>query len=198
MIGEIKADNIKTTDPAAYPLRVEPADTYWSRVSAINARQEEKGLAKYGQALEDNTTLTREQRIEHLEEELIDGLKYCEHLKEVLGQDGITANDYQRAALRTAQADKLQWDELFLNGVMGLCGETGEVMDMAKKMWFQGHSLVLDEVAEELGDVAWYLAVAAHAVGYSLDDIFRMNIDKLKERYPDGFDKNRSIHREEG
>ena len=193
MIGEIKADNIKTTDPASYPLRVEPADTYWSRVSAINARQEEKGLAKYGQHLEDNTTLTREQRIEHLEEELIDGLKYCEHLKEVLGQDGITANDYQRAALRTAQADKLQWDELFLNGVMGLCGETGEVMDMAKKMWFQGHSIELDEVAEELGDVAWYLAVAAHAIGFTLEDIFRMNIEKLKRRYPDGFDKNRSI-----
>lgn len=60
MIGEIKADNIKTTDPAAYPLSVEPEDTYWSRVSAINARQEEKGLAKYGRPLEDNTTLTRE------------------------------------------------------------------------------------------------------------------------------------------
>lgn len=110
MTKQIKDENIKTTDPADYELRVKPADTYWSRISKINARQEEKGLGKYGQPLEENVTLNREQRIEHLEEELIDGLKYCEHLKAVLGEDGMTANDYQRAALRTAQADALKWE----------------------------------------------------------------------------------------
>lgn len=146
---------------------------------------------------------------------MIDGLKYCEHLKEVLGQDGITANDYQRAALRTAWTktnemlpqkvdallDRRAMSEnelLLLNGALGLSGESGEVADLVKKWIFHGHYLDVEKVAEEISDVSWYIAIAAHAIGYTLDDIFRMNIDKLKRRYPDGFDKNRSIHREEG
>ena len=46
--------------------------------------------------------------------------------------------------------------------------------------------------------MAWYLAVSADALGYGLEDIFQMNIDKLKARYPDGFDANKSINRAEG
>lgn len=166
---------------------------YWNNITAINDRQESKGRAKYGENLEDNVTLTTTQRIEHAEEEAIDLLKYLEHLKQV-SNDGITANDYQRAALRTANGDKCR---RLLNGALGLCGESGEVADLVKKHEFQGHDLDKKRIAEELGDVAWYLAVVAYAIGYNLGDIFQGNVDKLKKRYPDGFDKSRSINRED-
>lgn len=167
--------------------------TYWDNITAINARQEAKGRGKYGQDLEENNTLTTIQRIEHAQEEAIDLLKYLEHLKKTMN-DGITANDYQRAALRTA--GKRDHIGMLLNGVLGLCGESGEVADIVKKATFQGHELDKDHIAEELGDVAWYLAIAAHAIGYTLGDIFQRNVDKLEKRYPNGFNKNRSIHRE--
>lgn len=165
---------------------------YWENICEINKRQEEKGRNKYGVPLEENTTLTKRQRIEHLEEELIDGLKYCEHLKE-LAEDGITANDYQRAAMRTAGDDPSKY---LLNGVMGLCGEAGEVIDMVKKHLHQGHKLDREKLALECGDCAWYLALIASAVDMPLGDVLQMNIDKLKARYPDGFSKERSINRE--
>lgn len=169
---------------------------YWDKITAINARQEEKGRAKYGEDLEENVTLTIDQRIEHAQEEAIDMLKYLEHLKQV-SNDGITANDYQRAALRTASGMNYKNHGMLMNGILGLCGETGEVADLVKKATFQGHELDKERVAEELGDVAWYLAVAAYAIGYNLGCIFQMNVEKLKKRYPDGFDKNRSINRKE-
>lgn len=106
------------------------------------------------------------------------------------------ANLYQQAALRTAGTDN--FTELLLNGVMGLSGESGECIDMVKKMLFQGHELDHHELAKELGDVAWYLAVTAHAIGYDLETVLEMNIEKLRNRYPDGFDADRSLHREEG
>ena len=108
----------------------------------------------------------------------------------------LAANAYQQAALRTAGT--LDRDALLLNGVMGLCGESGECIDMVKKSMFQGHELDEFKLAKELGDVAWYLAVAAHSIGYDLETILKMNIQKLKERYPDGFDAERSTHRKEG
>lgn len=173
-----------------------PVKSYWSNITEINERQEEKGRSKYGEDLEDNTTLTTTQRIEHAQEEAIDLLKYLEHLKQV-ANDGITANDYQRAALRTASGMNYEHNGMLMNGILGLCGEAGEVADLVKKATFQGHELDKEHVAEELGDVAWYLAVAAYAIGYNLGDIFQGNVDKLKKRYPDGFDKSCSINREE-
>ena len=108
----------------------------------------------------------------------------------------MTINEYQTAALRTAQADKLTANELLLNSALGLCGESGEVADLVKKHRFQGHDLDFDHVAKELGDIAWYLAVGAYAIGYDLETILQMNVDKLKARYPDGFSADRSLHRD--
>ena len=107
----------------------------------------------------------------------------------------MTINEYQTAALRTAQADKLTANELLLNSALGLCGESGEVADLVKKHRFQGHDFDFDHVAKELGDVAWYLAVGAYAIGFDLESIFRMNKEKLEARYPNGFSTDRSLHR---
>lgn len=166
---------------------------YWRNICEINARQEKKGVEKYGETLEDNTTLTTVQRIEHAQEEAIDLLKYLEHLKQV-AEDGITANDYQRAAMRTAGDDT---ENYLLNGVMGLCGEAGEVIDIVKKHLFQGHELDKKQLALECGDCAWYLALIASATDMPFGEVLQMNIDKLKERFPDGFSKERSINRKE-
>ena len=167
---------------------------YWQNITKINQKQEDKGVSKYGQNLEDNITLSTVQRIEHLQEELIDGLKYCEHIKQV-ANDSLTANDYQRMAMRTAGTYENDY-KMLCNAVYGLNGEAGEVIDILKKHEFQGHDLDKDKLIDEAGDVAWYLALLATALGVSLQDILMHNVEKLKARYPDGFSKDRSVNRE--
>ena len=103
-------------------------------------------------------------------------------------------NEYQQLAMRTLNP-ALSRKDVLINGVMGLCGESGEAIDIVKKHLAQGHELDREKLAKELGDVAWYLAETASAIGYSLDDICRMNIEKLKARYPEGFSAENSIHR---
>ena len=105
----------------------------------------------------------------------------------------MTINEYQLAALRTATYSDTY--PRALNGLMGLSGESGECLDLMKKHLFQGHQLDVEHLAKELGDVAWYLAVSAYAIGYDLETIFQMNIDKLKARYPKGFDRSLSMNR---
>ena len=109
----------------------------------------------------------------------------------------MTINEYQELALRTEQGMNKEYPRL-LNGLMGLNGEAGEAIDILKKELFQGHPTNKEHMAKELGDVAWYLAVGAEAIGYDLQTILQMNVDKLKARYPEGFDSERSKHRKEG
>lgn len=165
---------------------------YAKNIIDLLEKQRQKGISKYGEVLEDNTTLTSYQRIEHFEEELMDALMYAQHLKIVMCAS-LTANDFQRAAMRTASG--LDKHSLILNGVMGLNGEAGECIDIVKKHLFQGHELDRECLIEELGDVAWYLAVCCEGLGVSLGEVMGRNIDKLKARYPEGFDKARSINR---
>lgn len=106
-----------------------------------------------------------------------------------------TGSIYQEEAMRTANGTH---GDLLQNGVMGLCGEAGECVDLVKKHLFQGHELDKEHLAKELGDVAWYLAVTAEAIGYDLNVILQMNVKKLRDRYPNGFDEERSKHRKKG
>ena len=108
----------------------------------------------------------------------------------------MTPNEYQTQAMRWLNPALSERDTL-INGVMGLCGESGEVIDILKKHEFQGHELNVPKLVDELGDVAWYLALACTALSITLDDVMQHNIDKLRSRYPEGFDSDRSIHREE-
>ena len=103
-------------------------------------------------------------------------------------------NEYQQLALRTLNP-ALDGKDVLINGVMGLCGESGEAIDIVKKHLAQGHPLDREKLAKELGDIAWYLAETAHAIGYPLEEILQMNIDKLRARYPDGFSSERSMER---
>ncbi len=107
----------------------------------------------------------------------------------------MTINEYQQLAMRTLNPELGEKDVL-INGVMGLCGESGEVIDIVKKHLAQGHPLDKDKLAKELGDVAWYLAETAYAIGFPLEEILRMNIEKLKARYPEGFSTEKSMRRD--
>lgn len=108
----------------------------------------------------------------------------------------MTINEYQKLAMTTLNP-ALSPKDVLINGVMGLCGESGEAIDLVKKHLAQGHELDKEKLAKELGDIAWYLAETASAIGYSLEDILQMNIDKLRARYPDGFAVERSVNRDE-
>ena len=103
-------------------------------------------------------------------------------------------NEYQRLAMTTLNPD-LTKKEMLINAVMGLCGESGETIDHVKKHLFQGHELDREVLKKELGDIAWYLAEAATALDLELEEILMGNIEKLRKRYPEGFDSQRSIHR---
>lgn len=103
-------------------------------------------------------------------------------------------NEYQQAALRTASNLNPNYPRI-LNGALGLTGESGEVADIIKKHIFQGHELDKEHIVKELGDIAWYIAISADAMGYDLETVLQMNVDKLKKRYPEGFDAELSVHR---
>ncbi len=104
--------------------------------------------------------------------------------------------DYEVRALEKVNYS-LNLNDRLLEGVMGLCGETGEVMDIVKKYMWQGHQLNLGHLCEELGDVLWYIVDIAGSVGLTLDDIQKQNIRKLDKRYPNGFKSEYSINRSE-
>jgi NTP pyrophosphatase (non-canonical NTP hydrolase) len=106
-------------------------------------------------------------------------------------------NEYQRLAMTTVNPE-LNKKEVLINSVMGLCGESGEAIDIVKKWFAHGHELDREHLIKELGDVAWYLAEAATALDVDLEDVLRGNIEKLKKRYPEGFSKERSLVRLKG
>ena len=106
----------------------------------------------------------------------------------------MTINEYQELALRTLNP-ALGKKDVLINGVMGLCGEAGEAIDLVKKHLHQGHPLDREALLKELGDVAWYLAETACALDADLESVLAANIEKLRQRYPEGFEAERSIER---
>ena len=106
----------------------------------------------------------------------------------------MTINEYQQLAMRTLNPE-LNKKDVLINGVMGLCGESGEAIDIVKKWLAQGHELDKEHLAKELGDIAWYLAETAYALDIPLESILQGNIDKLRKRFPEGFDTQRSVER---
>ena len=124
----------------------------------------------------------------------------------------MTGNEYQAQAMRTndghAQdrlADRILAGIMhkkdvagLVNGLMGLTGEAGELTDLFKKWIFHNAPLDEEHAKKEVGDVLWYIAMICHSMGWDIDEIMQMNIDKLKARYPEGFDTEKSNHRKEG
>ena len=126
----------------------------------------------------------------------------------------MNGKEYQRLAMRTNdgkatnrllnKVDKnseYPWDNDMggiLNGCLGLSGEVGEFNDMVKKWIFHEKPLDVDHAQKEVGDILWYIAMICHSFGWDMGEIMQQNVDKLKTRYPDGFDVQRSAHRKAG
>lgn len=105
----------------------------------------------------------------------------------------IGANAYQELAMRTANPEHITLSNVGL----GIAGEAGEVADLIKKHLHHNHELDREELIKELGDVCWYVALGCTALNIDMGEVMQRNIEKLKKRYPDGFDSNKSINREE-
>lgn len=125
----------------------------------------------------------------------------------------MTGSEYQKLAMRTN--DLLASDRLFskvepvirpeckdfggiINACLGLSGEVGEFNDMIKKWVFHEKDLDVEHAKKEAGDIAWYLAMLCESFGWGLDEILKTNVEKLKARYPEGFDTYLANHRAEG
>lgn len=101
------------------------------------------------------------------------------------------ASEYQRLANRTllpAPEMKLTDAEVMkLWNAIGLAGEAGELCELIKKGILHRHGIDLDKIKKEAGDICWYLAGLLTQLGLSFDEVLSGNIEKLKQRYPDGF-----------
>lgn len=133
----------------------------------------------------------------------------------------MNANKYQKLAMRTNDgkaSDRLigkmqEYDMKFsseqsnkesvdiggiFNACLGMSGEVGEFNDMIKKWVFHEKELNMEHAKKEAGDILWYVVMLCESFGWNMEEIMQMNVDKLKARYPEGFDVERANHRAEG
>ena len=92
--------------------------------------------------------------------------------------------------------------ERLLTGAVGLSAEAGELMEIVKKLIFQGKPVneeTIFHMKRELGDVMWYVMQVLMALDTPLEEVVSMNVEKLQKRYPGGtFDPYYSEHRQAG
>ena len=105
-------------------------------------------------------------------------------------------NVYQQLAKRTVNSS-LSKPEMVLHSLHGMSGEVGEIHSLYQKV-YQGHSMDEEHLKKEVGDLMWFIAEFCTANDFSLSEIMEMNIEKLKARFPEGFDVEHSLHRKEG
>lgn len=108
----------------------------------------------------------------------------------------MTGNEYQKLAVRTINAD-LSRRGKELHSLHGMVGEIGEIHSLYQKI-YQGHEFDEDHAKKELGDLLWFIAEYCTSNNWCLDEIMQMNIDKLKARFPEGFDVDKSLYRAVG
>ena len=109
----------------------------------------------------------------------------------------MTPNEYQKLAMRTCNLLHSPLDDMACHAVFGLTSEAGEVAGLFQKR-YQGHELDEEHLMKEIGDCLWMIAELCTAYGFSLEDVMQLNIDKLRARYPNGFDTEKSLHRADG
>lgn len=107
----------------------------------------------------------------------------------------VTFPTYRSEVLRliTPAAD----ERLIEMAAMGLAGESGEFIDLIKKQVFHGHPADRQKLLLELGDIRWYMEAAMIALGTNMEEIERLNTEKLRKRYPECFSTEQSINRKE-
>lgn len=108
----------------------------------------------------------------------------------------MTGNEYQKLAARTISKISTKRMQEH-HALFGMASEVGELQGLYQKK-YQGHEFDDEHAKKELGDVLWMIAEYCTAKGWELEEIMQLNIDKLRARYPQGFDPFRSQHREKG
>jgi NTP pyrophosphatase (non-canonical NTP hydrolase) len=100
----------------------------------------------------------------------------------------MTFREYQIKAKETANYPDQGHN--FIYAALGLSGEAGEVADKIKKIWRDKNKQVNDEdrqeIAQEIGDVLWYLSQLAEELGIDFDEVARLNLDKTHSRLQRG------------
>lgn len=108
----------------------------------------------------------------------------------------MTGNEYQALAARTINPKLTKYGQE-KHSLYGMASEIGELHGLYQKV-LQEHPLDPEHCKKECGDILWMIAEYCTSQGWNLEDVMQMNIDKLKARYPEGFDAEHSMHREAG
>lgn len=116
----------------------------------------------------------------------------------------MNSKDYQENALKTEANDfdvigpRLNHTKSIrlLHAGMGMTTEAGEFIDQLKKHLFYGKTLDEVNLGEEIGDLLWYIAIAADELNMDISQIMQTNIDKLKARFPDKFTEHDAQNRD--
>lgn len=109
----------------------------------------------------------------------------------------MTGLTYQQLAMRTCSIPYDKKEDMLIHAIFGLNSEAGEAAGIIQKV-YQGHKFDREHMMKELGDCLWMIAEACAALDTDVDTVMQMNIEKLKKRFPDGFDPEKSLHRKVG
>lgn len=109
----------------------------------------------------------------------------------------MTLEEYKIDCKRTLPKNLYRGEQL-LQGLVGATTETAEALDIHKKTMWQDHPFERERLLSELGDAMFYISIAVDALDSSVDEIMRMNVEKRKKRYPNGWEPSRSQNRDSG
>jgi NTP pyrophosphatase (non-canonical NTP hydrolase) len=109
---------------------------------------------------------------------------------------------YDNLALRTEAPssidalNRLAWEHRKIHAILGMMTELGEFSDPFKKFIYYGKPIDRTNAIEELGDLLWYVAIAANALNTTISEVQRVNIEKLSKRYPEKFTEFLAVNRD--
>lgn len=100
------------------------------------------------------------------------------------------------AGPKPASRERIVQNFNLIHACMGICTESGELMDAIKKTTIYGKPLDVVNLIEEMGDLFWYLGLMANELHVSFDTIMGLNIEKLRKRYPNNFTEQDALVRD--
>jgi NTP pyrophosphatase (non-canonical NTP hydrolase) len=108
----------------------------------------------------------------------------------------MNSQEYNQSVQRTASGAFYHPDPILLHGAIGIATEAGEILDAFKKEMYYGKDIDKVNLMEELGDVCWYISLILYQMGWTWEQIWQANIDKLKKRYPQKFTEEHAVTRD--
>lgn len=143
-------------------------------------------------------TVPRPKNVTDLDPKMFESAaKVVREIGEKVCDNELFANEYQKLAMRTCSIPYEDKQDMLTHATTGLASEAGEFAGLLQKT-YQGHGYDRTHALKELGDCCWMIAEACTALDATLEEVMKMNIDKLRARFPDGFDPEKSLHRKDG